>query len=453
MSRSPGVLALAAAVCAASIYLQAQVPARATPAVRQPAATGQSDTQQVLQRYCISCHNARLKTASLALDGVDLQNVGAQPQVWEKVVAKLRTAAMPPVGRPRPDAAAYDGVAGWLESELDRAATSHPNPGVRPPLHRLNRTEYRNAARDLLALEDLPREMEIDVLLPADDASYGFDNIADALGTSPTLIERYLSAAQKISRLAIGDTATPLIVDTYKLPPQLPQEDRFDGLPYGTRGGIRIERFFPLDGEYTFRMILGGARSPDRHELELLIDGERAQVFTIDGRGRGRGRASGPAPASQTLAFIEQAPPDYQVKRFVPAGHHTVIATFVKKTSAAVEDVLRPFSRSGQAGAPAQPTLASVTITGPIAAAGPGDTASRRRIFTCHPNGSSRESACAKEILSALAKRAYRRPVGDEDLQTLLPFYEAGRVDGGFEAGIERGLERILVSPYFLFRA
>ena len=455
MSRSPAVLALAAgaAVVAASIYLQAQVPARTTPAVSQPAATGQSDTQQVLQRYCISCHNARLKTASLALDGVDLQNVGAQPQVWEKVVAKLRTAAMPPIGRPRPEAATYDAVASWLESELDRAATSHPNPGVRPSLHRLNRTEYKNAARDLLAIGDLPREMAIDVLLPADDASYGFDNIADALGTSPTLIERYLSAAQKISRLAIGDAATPMIVDTYKLPPQLPQEDRFDGLPYGTRGGIRIERFFPLDGEYTFRMILGGARSPDRHDLELLIDGERAQVFTIDGRGRGRGRAGGPAPASQTLAFIEQAPPDYQVKRFVPAGHHTVIATFVKKTSAAVEDVLRPFSRSGQAGAPAQPTLASVTITGPLAAAGPGDTASRRRIFTCHPNGSTRESACAKEILSALAKRAYRRPVDDEDLQTLLPFYEAGRVEGGFEAGIERALERILVSPYFLFRA
>ena len=364
---------------------------------------------------------------------------------------------MPPAGRPRPDTATYDAVASWLEGELDRAAASNPNPGVRPPLHRLNRTEYKNAARDLLALDDLPREMEIDVLLPADDASYGFDNIADALGTSPTLIERYLSAAQKISRLAIGDASTPVIVDTYKIPPQLPQEDRFDGLPYGTRGGIRIERFFPLDGEYTFRMILGGARSPDRHDLELLLDGERVQAFTVDGRGRGRGRGNGgPAPASATLAFIEQAPPDYQIKRFVPAGHHTVIATFVKKTSAAVEDVLRPFSRSGQAGAPAQPTLASVTITGPLAAAGPGDTASRRRIFSCQPGRGPtgpQESACATEIVTTLAKRAYRRPVSDEDLQTLLPFYEAGRAEGGFEGGIQRALERILVSPYFLFRA
>ncbi len=395
-----------------------------------------------------------MRTGSLALDGVDLQDIGAHQQTLEKVVTKLRTAAMPPAGRPRPDAATYDRVASWLETELDRVAAARPNPGVRPPLHRLNRTEYKNAAHDLLALDDLPREMEIDVLLPADDASYGFDNIADALGTSPTLIERYLSAAQKISRLAIGDASTPMIVDTYKIPPQLPQEDRFEGLPFGTRGGTRIERFFPLDGEYTFRMVLGGGRSPDRHDLELLIDGERVQVFTVDGRGRGRGRGNaGPAPASATLALIEQAAPDFQAKRFVPAGHHTVIATFVKKSSAAVEDVLRPFSRSGQANAPAQPSLASVTITGPLTASGPGETASRSRIFTCHPARGAQEAACAKEIVTAVAKRAYRRPVTDEDVRTLLPFYENGRAEAGFEAGIQRALERILVSPYFLFRA
>ena len=458
MSRSPAALALvaAAAVFTASMYLQAQAPASSAAASRPSAfrvGNRSAATQQVLQRYCISCHNARLKTASLALDGVDLQKVGTHPEIWEKVVTKLRTTAMPPAGRPRPDAATYDRVATWLETELDRASASNPNPGVRPSLHRLNRSEYKNAARDLLALDDLPREMEIDVLLPADDASYGFDNIADALGTSPTLIERYLSAAQKISRLAVGDASTPLIVDTYKIPPQLPQEDRFDGLPYGTRGGIRIERFFPLDGEYTFRMVLGGARSPDRHDLELLIDGERVEVFNVDGRGRGRGRGTGPAPASATLALIEQAPPEHQVKRFVPAGHHTVVATFIKKTSAAAEDVLRPFSRSGQANAPAQPTLASVTISGPVAASGAGDTASRRRIFTCHPSRGDQESVCAKQIVTALAKQAYRRPVGGDDLETLLPFYEAGRAEGGFDAGIQRALERILVSPYFLFRA
>ena len=468
MLHSPAALLAVAAVFTASIYLRAQVPAGSTAAGSQatqkgsPSTAGQSDTQQVLQRYCISCHNARLRTGSLALDGVDLQNVGAHQQTLEKVVIKLRTAAMPPAGRPRPDAATYDRVASWLETELDRVAAARPNPGVRPSLHRLNRAEYKNAARDLLALDDLPREMEIDVLLPADDASYGFDNIADALGTSPTLVERYLSAAQKISRLAIGDASTPMIVDTYKIPPQLPQEDRFDGLPYGTRGGIKIERFFPLDGEYTFRMVLGGARSPDRHDLEVLIDGERIQTFTIDGRGRGRGRGNagpstppgpGRAPASATLALIEQAAPDYQVKRFVPAGHHTVIATFVKKTSAAVEDVVRPFSRSGQANAPSQPSLASVTIAGPLAASGPGETASRRRIFTCHPARGAEEAACAKDIVAALAKRAYRRPITEQDVRTLLPFYETGRVEAGFEAGIQRALERMLVSPYFLFRA
>ena len=267
MSRSTAAVVVAASITVLAAYLQAQTPARSTAAGSQPTLKGSAyntqapspalapasgdNVRQTLQRYCISCHNERLKTGSLALDGVDLQNIGAHSQIWEKVVTKLRTAAMPPVGRPRPDAATYDAVASWLEGELDRAAASNPNPGVRPPLHRLNRTEYKNAARDLLALEDLPREMEIDVLLPADDASYGFDNIADALGTSPTLIERYLSAAQKISRLAIGDASTPLIVDTYKIPPQLPQEDRFDGLPYGTRGGIRVERFFPLCLLYT----------------------------------------------------------------------------------------------------------------------------------------------------------------------------------------------------------
>ena len=196
MSRSPAVLALvaAAAIFTASMYLQAQTPAQApSPVPAQapspaPAPASGSNVQQVLQRYCISCHNARLRTGSLALDGVDLQDIGAHQQTLEKVVAKLRTAAMPPAGRPRPDAATYDRVASWLETELDRVAAARPNPGLRPPLHRLNRTDYKNAARDLLALDDLPREMEIDVLLPADDASYGFDNIADALGTSPTLV-------------------------------------------------------------------------------------------------------------------------------------------------------------------------------------------------------------------------------------------------------------------------
>ena len=308
-----------------------------------------------------------MKTASLALDGVDLQKVGAHPEIWEKVVTKLRTAAMPPPGVPRPDAATYD-RAGDLARDRARSRSGARTriPGVRPSLHRLNRSEYKNAVRDLLALDDLPREMDIDVLLPADDASYGFDNIADALGTSPTLIERYLSAAQKISALAVGDASMPLIVDTYRIPPQLPQEDRFDGLPFGTRGGIRIERFFPLDGEYTFRMVLGGARSPDRHRARAAIDGERVGgVQRRRPRPWTRPRQRGPAPASATLALIEQAPPEHQVKRFVPAGHHTVVATFVKKTVGAAEDVLTSVQAIRAGEAPQQPALASVTISGP----------------------------------------------------------------------------------------
>jgi len=202
-----------------------------------------------LKRYCVVCHNDRLRTAGLALDGLDTARAAANSEVWEKVVRKLRTGSMPPANRPRPDAATYDAIASWFERALDRAAAENPNPGVKPALHRLNRREYQNAIRDLLALEHLPREMDISVLLPPDDASYGFDNIADALGTSHTLLERYVAAAQKIARLAVGDPTMPLIVDTYKVSPSLPQEHRFDGLPFGTRGGITITRQFPLDGE------------------------------------------------------------------------------------------------------------------------------------------------------------------------------------------------------------
>ena len=467
MARHPTFLVVAGcAVFAASLFAQGAAPATQTSAPAAATSTADRNApRQMIQRYCASCHNSKLKTAGLALDALDLNAIAAHPQAWEKVVTKLRTGAMPPAGLPRPDAATYDTVASWLEDQLDAAAAAAPNPGVRPPLHRLNRTEYKNAIRDLLALESLPRELDIDILLPADDASYGFDNIADALGTSPSLLERYLVAAQKISRIAVGDRSMPMIVDTYRVPSQLPQEDRLEGHPFGTRGGIKIDRHFPLDGEYVFRVALGGGRSQDRHQLELLIDGERAHVFTIEGRGgRGRGGAAaaggGPPPGAPgavtpgalAAAGIEQSGSNIEVRRSVTAGHHVVIATFIKKSSAVLEDTLRPFSRTGQASAPAQPALASLTITGPMTIAGPGDTSSRRRIFSCHPSRGAQEAACAREILTAVARRAYRRPVTDTDLQTLMPFYEAGRADGGFDAGIQRALERVLVSPSFLFR-
>ena len=438
-------LCLAALVTLASGRLSAS--GGQTPPIPEQGAA--QATGRLLQRYCLGCHNQRLRSGGIALDTLDLTRVAGNAESWEKVIRRLRTASMPPQGRPRPDAATYDRVAGLLEHQLDDAAAAHPNPGPKPALHRLNRTEYQNAIRDLLALDNLPRELDIAVLLPPDDASYGFDNIADALGTSPTLLERYVTTAQKLSRLAVGDPTLPLIVDTYRVSPSLPQEDRFDGLPFGTRGGISITRHFPVDGEYVIRVALGGGRAADAHQLELRVDGERVETFAIAadaGRGRGRPPQGGVPPDGAAV------PPPLQVRRVVKAGERTVTATFVKKTSALTEEVVRPFSRSGQAAAPQQPSVASVTISGPYNPTGAGDTASRRRLFVCRPAGAGDERHCAREILSTVARRAYRRPVTEADLQTLMPFYEAGRAEKDFETGIERGLERVLVSPAFLFR-
>jgi mono/diheme cytochrome c family protein len=437
-----GSLLLAAIVSLAAADVA--VAGQATPAGQAaPAAEPAARHQAVLKRYCISCHNQRLKTAGLVLEGVDPATPSAQAATWEKVVAKLRTGAMPPAGLPRPDAATANAMASFLEAELDRAAAARPNPGLRPPLHRLNRAEYQSAVRDLLALDDLPKEVDIAVLLPADDSSFGFDNIADVLGTSPTLLERYLAAAQKISRLAIGDPATPMIVDTYRVPQGLPQEERFEGMPLGTRGGLSIRRFFPLDGEYLFRVAVGGPRSSEPHELEIAVDGQRMHVFTIDDRGRPRNPASPMAAAPERL----------EIRRKIAAGPHLVTVSFVRKTGALSEDILPAFSRSGQSGGAQQPSLTSVTISGPEQAAAGGETPSRRRVFTCHPSKGANEATCAKEILTTLARRAYRRTPDAADLQVLTTFYEEGRAEGGFEAGIQRALERVLVSPAFLFRA
>jgi hypothetical protein len=311
-----------------------------------------------------------------------------------------------------------------------------------------------------------------------DDASYGFDNIADALNTTPVLVERYLAAAQKMSALAVGDASMPMIVDTYRIPSQLPQDDRFDGLPFGTRGGVSIRRTFPLDGEYVIRLALTAARGADPHQLEVSIDGERVQVFTVGGPqagGRGRGAAGrgAPAPAPPSVPPVPPAaapapaaappvaPSGYQmnpaagplqVRRPIKAGPHLVTVTFVKKTSALGEQNLRPFTRAGQGDAPPAPSLASVVISGPFDARGPGDTPSRQRIFVCRPASPADEDPCAGKILSTLARRAYRRPTTPADLQVLTSFYREGKAAGGFEAGIQRAIERVLVSPAFLFR-
>jgi mono/diheme cytochrome c family protein len=405
----------------------------ATPVTASAASAG-----SVLNRYCVSCHNQQLRTAGLVIDTGGLNSVAARAELWERVILKLRTGAMPPAGRPRPDAAGYEALASWLEQEIDRAAASAPNPGRRPALHRLNRAEYQNAVRDALALDGV----DVDLLLPPDDSSYGFDNIADVLWISPSHLERYVAAARKISRQAIGDPDTPVTSDTYRMPLELAQDDRFEELPAGTRGGLLVRRDFPVDGEYRFSVELAGAiRTPDPHELEVTIDGERVHVFTVTGRRQ-------PAADAPSMAGG-----GHQTRLRIKGGRRRIGVAFVKKTSAETEGLLQPFLRPANGVLGSQPALGSLTITGPFESVLAPETPSRQRIFICRPDDTAaQETLCATKILSALARRAYRRPILQSDLDLLLPFFAAGRAEAGFDRGIQRALERLLVSPSFLFR-
>ncbi len=407
-----------------------------TPLGRTQNSASPQDSRQAssgaLRQYCVTCHNPTLKTAGLVLDPDAAAQAGNNAEMWEKVIRQLRSKTMPPPGMPRPDPATYEKVASYLETELDRAASANPNPGELPNLRRLTRTEYQNAIRDLLALDNLPKEMDFTLLLPADNASSGFDNIADLLYVSPAIMERYLDTARKISRLAVGDPATPVMVNIHRLPLEQPQDTRVEELPFGTRGGVAVRSYFPLDGEYDIEVeTAGGAR--EAHQLEISVDGERKQLIAVGGAGRG-GRGGRPGPAQ------------YRVQ--VKAGPRLIGVAFVQRTEALDEATLH--SRVRTRGT--QPAIAAVTIRGPYNASGPGDTPSRQRIFTCRPQGAEDEAACAKQILAALMKRAYRRPVTDRDLGNLLPFYEDGRKERDFDLGIQAALERLLVSPQFLYR-
>jgi hypothetical protein len=372
---------------------------------------------------------------------MDPENVADAPEQWEKVVRKLRTSAMPPAGMPRPDPATYAAVASFLEQKLDRVAAGSPNAGRLPLLHRLSSTEYQNSVRDLLALDWLPREMSYSLLLPPDNESSGFDNLADLLFVSPPVMERYLNAARKISRLAVGDPRQPVMVNIYVLSEEHPQDAHVEELPFGTRGGLAVRSDFPLDGEYVIQVELA---NPVREEqqLEVSLDGERVQLVSLSvppGRGRG-------------------IPKPLEIRISVKAGPRLVGVTFVQRTEARNEETVRPRPRGRglREGLPEdlQPALQRVTISGPYNPTGSGDTPSRRRIFVCHPanDDSTAELSCANRILATLARRAYRRPATDADVKRLLPFYQAGLVEGGFETGIQRALERLLVSPQFLFR-
>ena len=413
-----------------SVTIQAQ---SAQPAVADPG------PRSFLTRNCISCHNDRLKTAGLALNTLDLAEVGQHAAVWEKVVAKLRAGAMPPVGRPQPDEAARATFVTWLEAELDRAAVRSPNPGRPAAFHRLNRTEYQNAVRDLLGLE-----VDASAFLPADDAVYGFDNVSDVLSISPALLDAYLSAARRISRLAIGDLKAPPELATYSFSKMLLQEERMsEELPFGSRGGAAVRHYFPLDGEYTLRVRFDGpVAASDR--FELRIDGVRVA------EGPPRGRASGDTADSGGVEVRVQA----------SAGSHTVGIVLLKPMLAAEGRFpsIFPWGNSSvfatTLGARQYLRADGIEINGPFGATSIGDTPGRRRIFVCRPARTDEEPACAARILGTLARRAYRRPVTAADVDPLVAFYRGARRDrGDFDAGIRAALERMLVDLDFLYRS
>ncbi len=415
-----------------------------------------------VQKYCATCHSAQIHTADLVLDPAAVAHPQTDAERWEKVIRKLRARSMPPPGAPRPDPATYAALQGFVETRIDSAAAAHPNPGKLPLLHRLSRTEYQNAVRDLLLLDALPKEMEFGMLLPADNANSGFDNLADLLFISPTAMESYLGAAEKISRLAVGDPAFPVMVNMFRMPDEESQSVRMDGLPPGTRGGFAVRSDFPLDGEYTVKVMLTGS-SPEPQQLEITVDGERMQLLSIAaGQGGGGKKGAGPprgvrmsavaaAAADPGASTYGEAPKPRKPLEFripVKAGPRLIGIAFVERNELRDEELLRPRWRSTGS----ELAVETATISGPYNPKGPGDTPSRRRIFVCRPESASDEEPCARRILSALERRAYRRPVVDADLQSLMPFYAAGRAEGGFELGIERALQRLLVSPQFLFR-
>jgi mono/diheme cytochrome c family protein len=442
----------------------------ARPSAQAPAAPAQPDTTAVsaavLKQYCATCHNERLKSGGLVIDPAALANVTDGPERWEKIVRKLRSQSMPPPGAPRPAAESYDRVATFLETALDRAEAGRPHLGKLPLTHRLSRTEYRNAVRDLLALESLPREISIDYLLPPDNISSGFDNIADLLFVSPSSMERYLDAARKISRLAIGDPAIPVMVNIHPLDPEHPQDERVEELPFGTRGGIAVRSEFPVDGTYIVKVDVGAAQG---HDLEILVDGERVAFRSLGG---GLAAPGVDAPPGQPDPSDPDATPPSAARPATPgrgadaggrgraaagplefplalkAGPKLIGVAFVQRTEARDEATLRPRMRSRGT----QPAINAVTISGPYNVTGSGDSPSRRRVFVCRPASATEEIACARRILSTLARRAYRRPVNDTDIRDLLPFYERARKEGSFDFGIQKALERLLVSPQFLFR-
>ncbi len=447
-----------------------------------PAVNGQSPVVEsspsgthraTLDRYCVTCHNPRLKAAGLLLDRVDPGDPMADAATWEKVIRKLRSGAMPPAGSPRPEKSTLDSMVGWLTTTLDRAALAAPNPG-RPALHRLNRSEYVNAVRDVLGVD-----IDGATLLPPDDAGYGFDNIGDVLTVTPALLERYLLAAKKIARVAVGDMTIRASAQTYGLPFSLVQDARMgDAFPFGTRGGLSVSHAFPVDGEYVITIELQrhslalGSRvrgTNDLNVIDVLVDGERVQRLTVGRQGRvGTGERG--AINAQFSAATDQRGQQGVVSgdgpltaRFAArAGTHTVTVTFIDapwymegvgvSRLPAASDGYSAGTDSAQNFGKIQMSVDALSIAGPFNALASHDNPARRQVFICRPATASEELPCARRIVSHLARRAFRRPVTTKDVEMLMGFYRRGRAGGDLDSGVKAVIERILVSPAFLVR-
>jgi mono/diheme cytochrome c family protein len=410
-----------------------------------------SSHRGMLDRYCVTCHNQRLVTAGLKLDQADVANPGEGAEIWEKVVRKLRTGMMPPANMPQPSMDDRRALLSWLETSLDKAAAAKPNPGRTETLRRLNRTEYQNAIRDLLSVD-----IDAASLLPADESGHGFDNVTVG-DLPPALLDRYISAAQKISALAIGSTPTSLQSDIIRVPPDVTQEEHVSGLPIGTRGGVLIPYTFAQNGEYDIQIYLArgyagdidGLKDTQPHEIKLLLDRTPVGEFTVQ------------RPANGDDALLDK---NLRIRVPVTAGPHQVGVTFLKNSSSLIETARQPLqSRFNERRSPRiTPAISQVSVTGPYGPQGADNTPSRRRIFVCRPafaKGSgetglstAEETSCAKKIVSTLARRAYRRSISEADLERPMAFYRQGKSELDFDAGIGKALSAVLINPEFLFR-
>jgi mono/diheme cytochrome c family protein len=433
-------LAASAAVLAASVALRAGEPQQAPASP----ASAPSPHRATLDRYCVTCHNGRVMSGGLALDGLDVTRVTGNAASWEKVVRKLRGRMMPPAGMPRPDDATYESLATSLETALDAASAARPNPGRTDTFRRLSRTEYQNAIRDILGLD-----VDVSSLLPKDDASHGFDNVANA-ELSPTLLERYLAAAQKVSRAVVGGQLPSPASHVVILPSDLTQEDHLEGLPFGTRGGTIVRHAFPLDGTYEIQIRLSRDRNEnvegltEPQQIELMLDGQRVQMFGVK-----------PNRNQMGIYYADEAvDKDLKVRVPVTAGPHEVGVVFPRRTFALEETERQPsLAHFNMDRHPrVQIALYSVSIAGPFDPGALTETPSRRRLFVCKPSSAAAEEACAKQIVSTVARRAFRRAVTDADIEAPLRFYKEARAEGSFDDGIEMALRAVLASTEFLFR-